>query len=215
MREKELTSQVIFVRHGQPDFPSNRIYCDDAEDPALTEKGVGQAQEVADFLSNISVAAVYSSPLLRTRMTAEVIAKPLGLDVAIEPDIVERRFGVWEGLFFEEIAQRYPSEFLEWKKSQAAFSPEGGESAYDLLARVKPVVSNLVDRHKGQTIVVVAHVGPIRVLVADALNIPITHFRSLRVDPASIARVDYGSKQHNLIYFNYMAIDRMLVELKA
>ena len=74
MREKEPSTRVIFVRHGETDFPIDRIYCDAVEDPALNEAGLSQAASIAEFLSNIKLDAAFCSPSRRTCMTAEVIA---------------------------------------------------------------------------------------------------------------------------------------------
>ncbi len=210
MREKEPATSIIFVRHGQTDFPIDRIYCDDKEDPPLNDSGLAQARSAAELLAQAPVAAVYASPLQRTRTTAEEIASRHRLEIAFEPELVERRFGVWDGLYFHEVEQGYPEQFTAWKRDQAGFAPEGGETAYDLLERVRPVVAGIVERHRGETVVVVSHVGPIRVLLADAVGMPVSGFRSLRIDPASLSRVDYGRRQNNLVFVNYVSKERLV-----
>ena len=209
MREKELSTRIIFVRHGQTNFPIDRIYCDDRENPALNKIGQRQAESTADILGQISIDAIYASPVLRTTMTAEVIASRHTLPITFGDALVERRFGVWEGLYFNEIEQGYPEEYRQWKMDQAGFAPEAGESAFDLLNRVSVFVGDIVNNNKGKTVVVVSHVGPIRVLLADALGLSLKAFRSLRIDPASMSRVDYGAKQNNLVYMNYVGLDRL------
>jgi broad specificity phosphatase PhoE len=206
VRVKEKATRIIYVRHGETDFPLNRIYCDDKEDPPLNKKGMMQANQAAEFLANADIAAIFASPCCRTRMTAEAIAaRHEGLNINYEPRLVERNFGIWEGLYFEEIESRFPEQYLEWKQNQALFKPENGESVHDLLDRAAPVVAGLIRVHEGQTIVVVAHVGPIRVLIADALQIPVESYRQLGVDPASATCIDYGRTQNNLIFMNFHA----------
>lgn len=124
MREKEKTTQVIYVRHGETDFPLDRIYCDNQEDPALNRAGMEHAEQAAGFLANQDVAAIYASPCRRTSMTAEAIAKYHEHPVQYDGALVERNFGVWEGLFFHEIESQFPSLYKEWKQNQAAFKPE-------------------------------------------------------------------------------------------
>src|SRR5690554_7638360 len=108
MRDKELTTGVIFVRHGRADFPSDRLYCDDREDPVLTEDGVRQARHAADLLAGQPVDAVYASPMCRTRSTAEPIVEATGAPLRIDERLRERPFGIWDNLYFEEIARDYP-----------------------------------------------------------------------------------------------------------
>ncbi len=209
MREKELATKVIFVRHGQTDFPLDRIYCDDREDPELNQSGKSQAQSAGHLLKHVGVDAIYASPALRTVMTAKAIAEHhSGLTIEYREALRERRFGVWEGLFFGEIEQGFPEDFLLWKKDQAGFSPEGGESAYDLHNRALSTLSEIISENEGKTVVVVSHVGPIRVLLADAVGMPVANFRSLRIDPASLSRVDFGKKQNNLVCLNYVGLER-------
>jgi broad specificity phosphatase PhoE len=206
VREKEKATRVIYVRHGETDYPLDRIYCDGKEDPSLNPKGQEQARQAAEFLSKQDIAAIYASPCCRTQMTAEAIAK-FHADCRISSDeaLIERNFGVWEGLYFDEIESRYPELYLEWKRNQAAFKPEGGESVYDLAERVCPVVDEMIAANAGKTVVIVSHVGPIRALIAQALEMPLARYRQLSIDPASVSRVDYGKAQNNLILLNFHA----------
>jgi broad specificity phosphatase PhoE len=139
-------------------------------------------------------------------MTAEVVAAGHdGLHIVFEDSLRERHFGIWEGLRFNEIESQFPLEYKAWKQDQAIFKPDRGESVYDLAERVVPAVKEMVARHRGETVLIVTHVGPIRVLVAEALGMPVELYRRLRVDPASITVVDYGDLQNNLILMNFHA----------
>ena len=202
MREKESATRIIYVRHGLTDFPSNRIYCDDREDPALNSEGAQHAQDAADLLARQKVDAIYASPSLRTRSTAETIAKSTGIKIQFVPDLRERRFGVWDGLYFEEIERDFPDEYRAWKRDIAGYTPRGGETMEALQRRTGVEISRIVTRHPKETIVVVTHVGPIRVCVADALKIPLEWYRQLRIDYGSLTCIDYGRNQNNLIYTN-------------
>jgi len=204
VREKEKATRVIYVRHGETDYPLDRIYCDGKEDPSLNPKGQEQARQAAEFLSKLDIAAIYASPCCRTQMTAEAIAKfHADCRIASDKALMERNFGVWEGLYFDEIESRYPELYLEWKRNQAAFKPEAGESVFDLADRVSPVVDKMISANTGKTIVIVSHVGPIRALIAKAFEMPLARYRQLSIDPASVSRVDYGKTQNNLILLNF------------
>ncbi len=138
-------------------------------------------------------------------MTAAMIAERHDISVQFEDGLVERNFGVWEGLYFEEIESKYPGLYKDWKENQAAFKPENGESVYDLAERVSGTVERIIGLHQGQTVIVVSHVGPIRALITKALCMPIEAYRRLSIDPASITTVDYGKSQDNLILLNFHA----------
>jgi len=202
MREKEKSTQIIFVRHGQPDFPTDRLYNDAKEDPVLTELGHQQAKAVADLFVDEEIDAIYVSPMQRTQMTAKPIIEQTGAPVFIDERLKERPFGHWDGMYFDVIMRDYPEDFKTWKRDPANFLPEGGESIKACMTRVTSAVADIIEKHKGKTVVVVAHVGPIRLLVCDANYIPVDHYRQIRVDYCSLTRIDYGSRQNNFIYMN-------------
>lgn len=204
MREKECKTRVLLVRHGATDFPLDRVYCDEQEDPELNGAGLLQAEQAAEHLKGLRIDALYVSPCQRTQATARAIARRhQSLELITDDALRERHFGVWEGLYFSEIEARFTAEYGEWKQDQAAFRPSGGESVYDLAERVVPKLSEIVARHQGGVVAVVTHVGPIRVLVAQALGMPIESYRQIQIDTASITMVDYGSTQNNMILLNF------------
>lgn len=203
MREKEPATRIVFVRHGMTDYPKDRIYCDEREDPPLNETGRRQARAVAELLRERPVHAIYTSPLARTHGTAEAIRRVKGAPLLFAEDLRERGFGVWDGLYFGDIQQRYPQDYAAWKRNPAAFKPDQGESVYDLLARVRRVIQGILSEHGGKHIVVVSHVGPIRVMVSDAIKLPVEEYRRLTIDNGSLTCVDYGKHQNNLIFMNH------------
>ncbi|RMD78279.1 MAG: histidine phosphatase family protein [Gammaproteobacteria bacterium] len=203
MREKEPRTRIVFLRHGHTGFPLDRVYCDDREDPALDEEGQAQAADAARLLQAAEpLAAIYASPALRTRMTAEPVARAFGLEVATDERLRERRFGVWEGLRFQEIEERYPEQYAAWKRDKAGYTPEGGETMHQVLERLEAALAEIRARHPGATVLVVSHVGPIRLALAQALGMPVAAYRRIAVDYGACSRVDYGRTQHDLIYAN-------------
>jgi len=202
MREKERSTRIIFVRHGETDFPLDRLYCDDEESPPLNAAGLAQAEAAAIRLTDVPIDAIYASPAIRTQMTAAAIVKTNGGEIVTHDAFLERRFGAWDGLYFDEVEKRYPEGYRAWKTDPLNFAPQDGETIGDLLARVKAAVSELLERHAGGTIVIIAHVGPIRVMMADALQMPLEGYRQLRIDYASLSAIDFGGRQNNILYLN-------------
>lgn len=202
MREKELSTRVIYVRHGKTDFPKDRIYCDDREDPPLNEDGRAQARAAARLLSSQSVDVIYTSPSSRTRMTAFEISRAVKAPIKENETLRERRFGIWEGLYFQEISQKYSDAYQLWREDPVHYTPEGGETIDDLLERTAAAIEDMLGDHRGKTILVVSHVGPIRVCLTSALKIPVQWYRQLRIDYGSLTAVDYGTSQNNLLFAN-------------
>lgn len=203
MRIKEKSTNIIYVRHGQTDFPLNRIYCDRHEAPPLNDEGIKQAMFAAKILQKHLISAIYVSPAKRTKSTAEIISSQIKIPLTETFELRERDFGVWEGLYFEEIEKKFPEEYFHWKKDKAGFKPEGGESVLDMANRLKLLINHILEQNAGETVIIVSHVGPIRVLLSQAMYIPLDYYRQLRIDYGALSRVDYGASQNNIIYINF------------
>lgn len=199
MRVKEPSTSIIFVRHGSTDFPEDQVYKGD-NGPQLNTDGQMQAQRLGEWIKGDSITAVFVSPSRRTLETANPIVKSLSLEYKIMDELKERDFGIWEGLTFSEIESQYPEGLKKWKEDPISYTPEGGESIIDLQKRVNNVVQGVVQQFKGKKIVVVAHMGPIRVAISLALQIPLTNYRHVQIHPGSATRIDYGITAANLIY---------------
>lgn len=168
----------------------------------MNAAGLEHAKSAARLLKNQAVDVIYSSPSSRTRMTANEVAAVMGIPIVEEPNLRERRFGIWDGLTFDEIARDHPEAYKLWRQDPVHYTPEGGETIEGLLERVSASVKKFISEHQAKTILVVSHVGPIRVCLAEALKIPLAWYRQLRIDYGSITRVDYGASQNNLVFTN-------------
>lgn len=202
MRDKGQETSIIFVRHGTPAYPENQLY-GAGEGPALADEGQAQAAALARWLTGTPLAGFYVSPTRRTRETAAPVAAATGLRADEVKELRERGFGAWDGLAFDEVQRRDPHGYQAWKTNPVAFRPPGGESIADLQVRVVEAVHGLLAHHPGGVIAVVTHVGPIRVAVATALEMPLREYRRLTIPPGSATRVNYGTvptAQPNLAY---------------
>ena len=192
----------ILIRHGVTPNTERKIFCGSGgTDPGLTETGREQASRAAAWVrQNEVIDAVYASPLQRTRETAGAVADALSLGVSLEPGVAEVAFGDWDGHTFKEIFERWPTEMQKWLDSPTV-PPPNGESMAATQQRVLAARDRLVAAHPGQTIVVVSHVTPIKLLVAEALGAPIQAIYRMELAPASITAVqwwpDGGSSLRN------------------
>src|SRR2546430_16922434 len=114
--------RLFAVRHGATEYSRERRFAGSRDVP-LTTDGRLQADAVAQALAGAGVAAVYTSPLERARVCAELIAKPHRLEPRVEPDFREMGFGAWEGLRRDELAQRFPREAQAWGLTPHALTP--------------------------------------------------------------------------------------------
>ena len=186
------TTCLVLVRHGETIANREYRYIGARDDP-LSELGQAQALQLAEALAVLPVAAVYSSPLQRAYNTAVPIAARHGLEVQTLDDLRESNFGTWEGLSHAEVVARSPEDAQQlhtWEQN-ASIAPPGGESLEAMQERVCAVVERLAQAHPDQTIVLVSHVGPIKVLLCAALGAPLTSASRIFLDPATISVVDW------------------------
>ncbi|MGN6330925.1 MAG: bifunctional RNase H/acid phosphatase [Motilibacteraceae bacterium] len=183
---------LVLARHGATAHTLRGAFSgSDGEDPPLSEEGLVQAERLATaVLARGEVDAVVSSPLQRCLQTAEEVALRLGLQVRVERDLRECGFGQWEGLTFAEARERDPEGFEAWLASPSVPAP-GGESFEQVAARVRVARDKTIARFPGRTVLVVAHVTPIKVLVAEALGAPLPALFRMHLDAGSLSVVSW------------------------
>lgn len=179
---------TLLLRHGETPLSVDKRFSGRG-DAALTDRGIAQAQAAAVRVSEWDVTAVVSSPLRRSRQTAEVVADAVGVDVEVDEGFVETDFGEWEGLTFAEVQQRWPVELAAWL-ADPSVAPPGGEAFAATFARVRDARDRVVTKHPDSVVVVVSHVTPIKALLREALEAPVHALYRMHLDPASLSVVD-------------------------
>jgi probable phosphomutase (TIGR03848 family) len=177
---------VLLVRHGATPT-TGKMLPGQAAGLHLSEKGQAQAAVAAERIGTLAKApaAVYASPLERTRETAAPIARALGLRVRTAPGLVEVDVGEWTE---KPLARLYRRP--EWPTVQrwpGGFRFPGGESFAEMAVRSMDTVLGLVTEHPGETIVAVSHADPIKAIVAAAAGIPLDLLQRLVISPCSIS----------------------------
>lgn len=153
---------LTLVRHGQTDWNLARRIQGSTDIP-LNETGRADARQAAEKLAGTTHHAVYSSPLLRARETAEIIADRLGLELAdVVPDIREREFGDGEGLLVEDYIRTYGDWHAEVPGAESL--QEVGQRA---IAALHAIARQARRRSapQAESVLVVAHGGVIRAVI--------------------------------------------------
>ncbi|HEY0755678.1 MAG TPA: histidine phosphatase family protein [Ktedonobacteraceae bacterium] len=194
------TTRLFLIRHGETRANREFRYIG-ARDDALNETGTRQAAQLATALAVLPITTIYSSPLQRAIATATPIAAALQLEIQIAPELRENDFGAWEGLSRAEVLAQGEEEqrLLRAWEHDSTLAPPGGESFATLQQRVRTYVEQLAQRHAGQTIALVSHVGPIKALLATALDMPVSAALRIFLDPATISVIDWHADNHGLI----------------
>jgi len=183
---------VLLVRHGQTPTTGATLP-GRARGLHLSDAGRAQAEAAATRIAALKdVAAVYASPLERTRETAKPIAAARGLKAQVDRGLLECDFGAWTGAQLKDLMK-----LPEWKTVQrypSGFRFPDGESFAEMQTRIVGTLDRLVARHPGETVVAVSHADPIKAAVAQALGTHLDLFQRIVVSPCSISAVLYGSE---------------------
>ncbi len=210
----EPATTLLLVRHGRTALTeARRISGGGGPDPELSSAGVQDARSVAEELALIgrqgafahleSPVVVVCSPMQRTRETAQIIAAQLGASIEVIEELREISFGDWDGLTNEEVRTRDHDAFAAWQGSWEA-SPPSGESLAVFDERVRRARQIILDRHSGASVVVVAHVMPIRGLIMQALEAGTPAYWRTQISPCSISAIRiWGEQEAEVQFVNY------------
>jgi alpha-ribazole phosphatase/probable phosphoglycerate mutase len=187
-----MVTVLYLIRHGETVGSEARRYKGTLDVP-LSEEGARQAARLADYLGERAkgAAALYTSPLSRSARTAEPIARALGLEPQAVPALRERHFGLWEGMSFDEIGAAYPDAFRDWANDPLRHRPVGGESTLEVRDRAVGAIEEILKRHEGGTVVVVAHGGVNRVALCHFTGLPLENIFRLEQDFACVNVVEF------------------------
>lgn len=189
-------ARLILIRHGQTDYNLEKRYCG-FSDPPLNAQGIWQAEKLADRLNGLKIDKVYSSDLKRARQTAEIVFR----DILIEKstDFREMNFGIFEGLGYEMIIKEYPHLYSEWINSPAKIKIPGGEGLIDLKRRVLEKLASILSVHVDDTIAIVSHAGPIRVILCNGLGYGLKIFWQIEQEPCALNIIDYSEARSPIV----------------
>jgi len=202
---------VLLVRHGRTPT-TGAVLPGRAKGLHLSDEGRAQAEAVAERIralhesrttakGGVGIAAVYASPLERTRETAAPIAKALGLRTVVRKGLLECEFGEWTGRELKELAK-----LPEWRTVQqhpSGFRFPGGESFGEMQSRIVDTVNELVAAHPGEVVVAVSHADPIKAAVASALGTPLDLFQRIVIGQCSVSAILYGSHGPTVLAVNH------------
>lgn len=196
-------TRVFLVRHGASSASREDVFAG-ATDVDLSDEGRQQAERLAARLAREPLAAVYTSPMRRTRETAAIVARPHGLEPIPRDALREIDHGHWEGLRRSEVEQRFTAEYAAWEDDPFTLAPEGGETGLAVMARALPALREIVRQHPGGRVLVISHKATIRLTLASLLGFnPRAYRDTLDQQPCSLNIIDFPDPARaRLMLFN-------------
>jgi alpha-ribazole phosphatase/probable phosphoglycerate mutase len=193
-----MVTTLYLIRHGETEGGEIRRYKGTIDVP-LSEKGLRQMEQVSKYIVEKGrkeglMSAIYCSDLTRAIRSAEIVADPYSLKPIIISSLRERNFGLWEGMSFDEIMEKYPLEFDAWAGNPLKFSPMEGESTLAMRDRVIQAMSEIMENHNKENIAIVAHGGVNRIILCHILGIPLENIFRIEQDYGAVNIIEFWDK---------------------
>jgi probable phosphoglycerate mutase len=175
-----------FLRHGEHRL-LGKVLAGRMPGVGMTERGRAEIASQAERLAREKIAAIYASPLQRTRETAEIVSARLSLSIEFRDDLLELDFGEWTGATFDAI--RADPRWQAWSTQRSLAAIPGGESMRAVQQRIVAAMIELNERHLHETIVLASHGDVIRAALLYALGMPLDFYNRLEIGQGSISTI--------------------------
>lgn len=159
------TTTLYLTRHGQTEWNVQQRM-QGHQDSALTPLGVQQAEWLSRGLKEVQLDAIYTSSSVRAMRTAEIIRGERNIPLTDCDELKEICMGIWEGCESSQIELTHPEQHHHFWKDPEKFSVQGSETFREVQERARQKLMEIVDKHEGQSVLIVTHTVVIKVLMA-------------------------------------------------
>ncbi|MGM9972441.1 MAG: alpha-ribazole phosphatase [Clostridiaceae bacterium] len=182
--------KLFLIRHGQTDW-NIKGKIQGSSDIELNDIGVKQAEELSKKLlaENYSFSKIYSSYQKRAAKTAEILSENTNIEYITIDGIKEMNFGLWEGLSWSEVKDKYPSEYEEWFIKRRYTKTPKGESYQDMLDRVLMAIYKIINENS-ENVVIVTHSAVIMSIQCYLTNTSFDQMTKFKTDNGSVIEID-------------------------
>jgi len=189
---------VDLLRHGE--LEGGIKYRGTTDDP-LTAFGRQQMEAVWKKIAP-EIDHILTSPRSRCAGPAHEWANQRGIGITVDEDIAELDYGRWEGLSMEEIEAKYPGILQRWRTNPVGMRPPGGESIEELADRIARCRRRFCQEHDGRHLLLVAHSGSLRMLIAGLLAAPLVATRRLSMPYGCWSRIVCDAQEGEILFLN-------------
>jgi broad specificity phosphatase PhoE len=187
-----MPTRLFLLRHGETQANLEQRYQGQGESH-LSELGIEESGALSNFLAKEDFCAIYSSTLSRSYETAKMIAKPHELEVTKIAGLIERDYGIWENMKFDEIRAKYPSLYGSWLIDPGKTLIPDAETLEEMQKRGVTTIESLIEKHNGKTFCVVGHGGINRGVLFHYMHIDLNNFWRIRQDNTCINIIEIGN----------------------
>ncbi|CAG0955654.1 alpha-ribazole phosphatase [Geobacter sp.] len=192
-------TRIHLIRHGEVEGAGAVRRYNGHTDVGLSERGRSQYHALKERFADAPITALYTSDLTRCAWGAEVLGSHLGLTPVRKPELREMGVGIWEGKSWPELMEQYPNEWQARLDDIVNYRVPQGESVLDVHSRVMPVISAIVERHRGEEVLVVAHGGVNRIILLNAIGAPLSSLFAIEQTYCCLNVIDYFADGNTVV----------------
>lgn len=185
-----MATEIILARHGETLWNQESRFQGFA-DIKLSSSGKKQAQRLADRFADKELDIIYASDLKRAVMTAKRVAEYHEVEINQLPALREADFGDWEGMTFDQIKKQNEEKLNAWLEDPVEVKTPGGEKFEEVQIRASEALEQIKEEHEEEKILVVAHGGTIRALLANLLEMPLNNFWRIQQDNTAVNIINF------------------------
>ncbi|ELS04970.1 fructose-2,6-bisphosphatase [Xenococcus sp. PCC 7305] len=199
------STKIIIVRHGRTTYNEQGRYQGSSDESVLTEKGHQAAYQTGLALQQFTFDAIYSSPLTRVQETAQEITTALGNTndnlppIIVAPKLTEINMSDWQGLFYQEVREKFPKAYHCWQETPHLFTFDNSFfPVRELFKKAQSFWQEILDKHQGQTILIIAHGGTNRALISTAISLEPKDYHSLQQSNCGISYLEFPTNNSSI-----------------
>jgi len=185
-----VTRRILLLRHGETD-DSVKGRCYGKTDVPLSKAGRLQVKHAAHLIQPLQPDLIISSPRIRASDSAAIVAHACQIPVQTEDNFAELDFGDCEGKRYEDVERENPEFYARWMANPTEVTFPNGESYASMATRVVSCYQQLVSSAEHTKLLLVAHGGVNRIILAHVLGIAPEHVFRLEQTYAGLSCIDY------------------------
>ncbi len=200
--------QIIFLRHGQAENNVKRVLSGRTPGVPLTDTGVNQARLCAEFLEEMNISAIYSSPIQRAKHTADTVGEHLSLDVTADERLTELDMGKFTGMQYNEIVTNHGNVFMKFYDGELEIAHNGVETFDQVKKRVISMIDAVLKKHPDENVLLVSHMDPIKAMLSTVVSFSPVNLFELIIANASLTIFGEHDQKFSLLGLNVMHSSR-------
>jgi broad specificity phosphatase PhoE len=188
--KQKLINTIILIRHGESDYNIEGIIQGNSNFSDLTTRGIKQAVSIGEWISELEINCIYTSPLTRAKRTAELISKECGYPVnqiIVDKHLIEVDFCSWQGKKRDYIKETNPELYKFWRRRPYDLEIDNRNPIRELYDRISLFLNaKIYNNNEKGTKVIIGHKGTISAILVSLLKLPKSHHHFMQIDRGSV-----------------------------